>query len=37
MLFTNGNLPLTDVQKKGIVDFVKSGKALVGVHCATPS
>lgn len=35
MLFTNGNLPLTDVQKKGIVDFVKNGKALIGVHCAT--
>jgi type 1 glutamine amidotransferase len=35
MLFTNGNLPLTDVQKKAIVDFVKNGKALIGVHCAT--
>lgn len=35
MLFTNGNLPLTDVQKKGVVDFVKNGKALIGVHCAT--
>ena len=35
MLMTNGNLPLTDVQKKGIVDFVKNGKALIGVHCAT--
>src|SRR5262245_52396833 len=35
MLMTNGNLPLTDPQKAGIVDFVKSGKALIGVHCAT--
>jgi type 1 glutamine amidotransferase len=35
MLMTNGNLPLTDVQKKGIVDFVRNGKALIGVHCAT--
>jgi uncharacterized protein len=35
MLMTNGNLPLTDAQKAGIVDFVKSGKALIGVHCAT--
>src|SRR5690242_17872795 len=35
MLMTNGNLPLTDAQKKGIVDFVRNGKALVGVHCAT--
>ena len=35
MLMTNGNLPLTDAQKRSIVDFVRNGKALVGVHCAT--
>lgn len=35
MLMTNGNLPLTDVQRKAIVEFVRGGKALVGVHCAT--
>ena len=35
MLMTNGNLPLTLEQKKAIVDFVREGKALVGVHCAT--
>lgn len=35
MLMTNGNLPLTDPQKRSIVDFVRDGKALVGVHCAT--
>jgi type 1 glutamine amidotransferase len=35
MLMTNGNLPLTDAQKKSIVDYVRGGKALVGVHCAT--
>lgn len=35
MLMTNGNLPLTESQKKSIVEFVRSGKALVGVHCAT--
>jgi hypothetical protein len=35
MLMTNGNLPLTDAQKRAIVDFVRNGKALVGVHCAT--
>jgi type 1 glutamine amidotransferase len=35
MLMTNGNLPLTDVQKKAVVEFVRNGKALVGVHCAT--
>lgn len=35
MLMTNGNLPLTIEQKRAIVDFVRSGKALIGVHCAT--
>jgi type 1 glutamine amidotransferase len=35
MLMTNGNLPLTDIQKRLIVDFVRNGKALVGVHCAS--
>jgi type 1 glutamine amidotransferase len=35
MLMTNGNLPLTDPQKESILDFVRNGKALVGVHCAT--
>ena len=35
MLMTNGNLPLTDAQKKMLVDYVKSGKGLIGTHCAT--
>jgi type 1 glutamine amidotransferase len=35
MLMTNGNLPLTSAQRRSIVDFVQSGKALIGVHCAT--
>jgi type 1 glutamine amidotransferase len=35
MLMTNGNLPLTDPQKKMLVDYVKSGKGLIGTHCAT--
>jgi uncharacterized protein len=35
MLMTNGNLPFTQAQRRSIVDFVKNGKALVGVHCAT--
>jgi type 1 glutamine amidotransferase len=35
MLMTNGNLPLTATQKQAIVDFVRNGKALVGVHCAS--
>src|SRR3954471_15888879 len=35
MLMTNGNLPLTTAQKQSIVDYVRNGKALVGVHCAS--
>jgi type 1 glutamine amidotransferase len=35
MLMTNGNLSLTDLQKRAIVDYVRNGKALVGVHCAS--
>jgi len=35
MLMTNGNLPLTGPQKRAIVDYVRDGKALVGVHCAS--
>ena len=35
MLMTNGNLPLTPAQRSSIVEFVRGGKALVGVHCAT--
>jgi type 1 glutamine amidotransferase len=34
MLMTNGNLPLSDAQKRGIIDFVRNGKALIGAHCA---
>lgn len=35
MMMTNGNLPLTDEQKEGIVDFVRGGKGFVGVHNAS--
>ena len=35
MLMTNGNLPLSEAQKRSIVDFVRNGKALIGVHCAS--
>jgi type 1 glutamine amidotransferase len=35
MLMTNGNLPLTPAQKQAIVDYVRDGHALVGVHCAS--
>ena len=34
MLMTNGNLPMTDAQKKALLDFVRSGKGFVGAHCA---
>ena len=35
LMFTNGNLPLTADQKRSIIDFVRNGKGIVGVHCAT--
>lgn len=35
VFYTSGQLPLTDDQKKAIVDFVKSGKGFVGIHAAT--
>lgn len=35
ILYTTGELPLTDEQKKALVDYVKEGKALVGIHSAT--
>jgi uncharacterized protein len=34
MLMTNGNLPLTDEQKRALLDFVRNGKGFIGVHCA---
>ncbi len=34
MLMTNGNLPMTDAQKKALLDFVRSGKGFIGAHCA---
>jgi len=34
MFMTNGNLPFTDAQKAMLLDFVKSGKGLIGAHCA---
>jgi len=35
MMMANGDIGMTPVQKKAIVDFVRSGKAFIGVHCAT--
>jgi type 1 glutamine amidotransferase len=35
MMMANGDIGMTPVQKKAIVDFVRGGKAFIGVHCAT--
>jgi type 1 glutamine amidotransferase len=35
MVMANGDIGMTAIQKKAIVDFVRSGKAFIGVHCAT--
>jgi len=32
---TSGELPLTEAQKQGLLDFVAAGKGYVGVHCAS--
>ena len=32
---TTGNLPLTADQKETVIDFIKNGKAFMGVHNAT--
>lgn len=34
MLMTNGNLPLSEAQRANLLEFVRSGKALIGAHCA---
>jgi type 1 glutamine amidotransferase len=35
MMMTNGNLPMSDAQKKMLTDFVRGGKAFIGAHCAS--
>lgn len=35
MMFTNGNLPMTDDQKRAILEFVREGGGFVGTHAAT--
>lgn len=35
MFLTTGELPLTEAQKQGLLDFVSGGGAFIGVHCAT--
>ncbi|MFM7097128.1 MAG: ThuA domain-containing protein [Gemmataceae bacterium] len=33
--YTTGELPLSDVQKADLLQFIKSGKGFAGSHCAT--
>jgi type 1 glutamine amidotransferase len=35
ILYTTGELPIGDGQKRALVDFVRSGRGLVGIHSAT--
>ena len=35
MFFTTGELPMNDVQKQALVDFVRAGGGFLGVHSAT--
>ena len=35
MMMTNGNLPLSQTQREGLIDFVRNGGGFIGVHCAT--
>jgi type 1 glutamine amidotransferase len=35
VFFTTGELPLDDAQKKAFVEFVRSGRGVVGIHSAT--
>src|SRR6266404_9813085 len=35
MFFTSGELPMSDAQKKALLDFVRSGRGFLGVHSAT--
>jgi len=35
VFYTTGELPISDEQNAALLDFVKSGKAFVGIHSAT--
>jgi len=35
LFYTTGELPLSDEQKKALLDFVRGGKGFAGVHSAT--
>jgi uncharacterized protein len=35
MFFTTGELPMSDLQKKALMDFIRDGGGFLGVHSAT--
>lgn len=35
LFYTTGDLPLTEQQREAFLDFIRSGKAFIGVHSAT--
>jgi type 1 glutamine amidotransferase len=35
VFYTTGELPISEEQKKALMDFIKSGKGFVGIHSAT--
>jgi len=35
MFYTSGELPMSDAQKRALLDFVRSGRGFLGVHSAT--
>jgi uncharacterized protein (TIGR03437 family) len=35
LFFTSGELPISDVQKQDLLDFIRAGKGFGGVHSAT--
>ena len=35
VFYTSGELPLSDLQKKSLLDFIRSGKGFTGIHSAT--
>jgi hypothetical protein len=35
MFFTTGELPMDDIQKMALLNFIRSGKGFIGIHCAS--
>ena len=35
VFYTSGELPLSDLQKEALLDFIRSGKGFAGIHSAT--